>query len=226
MLPVVHILLIFPFFSRGCDDPGYFLTTYSIHFSSPNPMHQKSKTWLGSNQRRSTLWVQGTALPDECALLLFPVLGVLQAAPIRSRQCWWSCVTLWWAPVCSQGMFPLPFPWAGVLGAPSSPWLSTRNVFFPLSFLWPWVTPLCCLFLLFLPLFCLIFPLKEASELFAPVCAGRLLLTDYWHSSLGYFPGRECGVFSANDRTRVNPMGSNNLSDLVPEPCTLFQVSS
>lgn len=218
----------FPFLFSWMWWPQLFSHQLQHSLLLPSLMHQKSKTWLGSNQSKSPLWAEGMAVPDKCVLLLFPVFGVLQAVPIRNRQCWWSCVTLWWAPVCSQGMFP--FPWA------EQGW-GCRSFLTPLTQCpVPGMFSSLCLFcalgdaslLPFLavsPWFCLSFPPKEASELFAPVCAGRLLPMDYWHSSLGYFSRRECGFFSANGITRANPTGGNNLSDLVPDHCTLLQVS-
>lgn len=167
--------------------------------SSPLPDASEIKNVLGKQSEEKHSVVKGMALPDSCVIPLFPVFGVLQGVPIRNRQCWWGCVILWWAPFvsweCSRSHFPGQSR-AGVVGEPSPPWPSRLGVQYQQCFL-PFIFSVALGDASLLPFLAVspFFPPKEASELFAPVFAGRLLLMDYWESFLCYFFKRECGFF-------------------------------
>lgn len=67
---------------------------------------------------------------------------------------------------CSHSHFP------GAAGASLTQCSVPGMFFFPLSFLWLWVMPLCCLFLLFFSLFVFL-SLPKRPKTLCPVCAGR-----------------------------------------------------
>lgn len=165
MVPGVHVLLTSLFFSLDMMTPAIFSPVAA--FISPaqhDASEIKKRGWEAIRVKARCefqAWLRVFLLlpawcPAGCSHQEQPVLMELGH--------------LWSAPACFQGMFPLPFPW-GCRSLPDSVFI-TRNVFFPLSFLWLWVMPLCCIFLLFFSLFVFL-SLPKRPKTLCPVCAGR-----------------------------------------------------